>query len=375
VLPESARIISVDDHIIEPPHLWESRLPARYREAGPRVVRDEHGLDYWEYAGTRTPNVGVSTRAGKSYEEVSTAPVNFSTMLPGAYDPVARLEDMDEDGVYAQLGFPQFARFAGHRFLEGDDRELAKLCVEAYNDFQFDEWCAAAPNRYIPMVIIPQWDPELSAAEIRRTAALGARAIAFSENPTLLGLPSWHTDYWDPVFAAAEEASMPLCLHIGSSSQVIDHSADSPYPVHVSVVGCNSMVAAVDLVYSPVFEKFPNLLCVMSEGEAGWAPHALERMDWAWERHRYHAECRLTSPPSEVFKEHIYLCVIGDDHAVANRHTIGVDHLLWESDYPHMDTTWPHTRKILEATLADIPDDEAVMIAETNARRVFRWDD
>jgi predicted TIM-barrel fold metal-dependent hydrolase len=375
MLPASTRIVSVDDHIIEPPDLWQRRLPDRYRDDGPRVVKDERGVDVWEYAGTRTEQHGLSTVAGQRFDEISNTPVSFDEMRPGSYDPVARLADMDEDGVHAQLGFPSFARFAGHRFLEGDDRELARLCVEAYNDFLFDEWCAAAPDRFIPMVVVPLWDPQLAAAEIRRTAALGARAVAFSENPTLLGLPSWQTDHWDPLFAAAEEAELPLCLHIGSSTHMIDHSADSPYPVHVAVVGCNSMVAAADLVFSPVFDKFPALKVVMSEGGAGWVPYALERMDRAWERHRHHSGSRLHVAPSEVFKRNIYLCVIGDDHAVQMRHTFGVDHLLWESDYPHLDTTWPHTRKLLEAAMVDVPDDEASMIAETNARDVFRfWD-
>jgi predicted TIM-barrel fold metal-dependent hydrolase len=375
MLLDSVRIVSVDDHLIEPPHLWESRLPAKFREDGPRVVKDERGFDVWLYAGTRTEQYGLASVAGLSYEEISTKPVNFDYMRPGSYDPVARLADMDQDGVWAQLLFPQFARFSGHRFLEAGSRELAQLCVEAYNDFMIDEWCATAPDRYIPMIILPQWDPQLSAKEIERTAGMGAKAITFSENPTFLGLPSWHTEYWDPVFAAAQDADLPLCLHIGSSTRVVDHSEDSPYPVHVAVVGCNSMVAAADLVFSPVFEKFPGLKFVMSEGEAGWAPHAMERMDWAWERHRFHAECRLEEPPSNVFKEHIYLCVIGDDHAVKNRHDFGVEHLLWESDYPHLDSTWPHTRKLLAEAMLDVPDDEATMIAETNARKLFNfWD-
>jgi predicted TIM-barrel fold metal-dependent hydrolase len=215
------------------------------------------------------------------------------------------------------------------------------------------------------------WDPVASADEIRRTADLGARAVAMSENPSNLDLPSWHTTYWDPVFDAVQECGLPICMHIGSSGKMIDHSPDSPYAVHVALTGTNSMVTAVDLVMSPVFEKFPGVRVVLSEGEAGWAPHILERMDYTWERHRHHSQLRADKRPSEIFREHLSLCFIADQHAIENLEIIGVDNLMWESDYPHSDSLWPHSRSNLEKFLADVPDDIAVKIAEGNARRVF----
>src|SRR4051794_14360129 len=203
-LRDHMKLLSTDDHVVEHPRVWSDRLPARYRDAGPTIV-EEGGAQVWDYEGRRYPQIGLNAVAGKRREDYGLEPTRYDDMLPGCYDPRARVVDMDKDGVQAQLCFPSFPRFAGTVFLQAEDKELAALCVRAYNDFILEEWCAAAPDRLIPLVILPLWDVALAAAELERCAALGAKAVSFVENPAPLGLPSFHTDAWDPVLAAVED--------------------------------------------------------------------------------------------------------------------------------------------------------------------------
>jgi predicted TIM-barrel fold metal-dependent hydrolase len=367
------KLISTDDHVVEHPKVWADRLPARYRDVGPTIV-DEGGAQIWDYEGRRYPQIGLNAVAGKSREEYGTEPARYDDMLPGCYDPRARVVDMDRDGVQAQLCFPSFPKFAGTVFLQGDDKELALLCVRAYNDFIIEEWCAAAPDRLIPLVVLPLWDVRLAAAEVERTAAMGAKAISFVENPAPYGLPSFHTDAWDPVFAAAQDAELPLCMHFGSSGQAPKTADDAPFPVSISLFGCNSMYTTADLLFSPVFHNFPRLKVALSEGGIGWVPYMLERIDYTWDRHRYYSDVDQTTRPSDLFRTHMWGCFIDDVAGVKNRYDIGVDRITWECDYPHSDSNWPNSRHRVAEMLADVPDEEVHRIVELNARELLCFD-
>src|SRR5690606_37581579 len=148
-LPADVQIISVDDHVIEHPNVWQDRLPAKYKEAGPKNVKDENGRDVWIFEGRSNYSVGLNAVAGKKREDYGLAPTSYDEMLPGCYDPAARVKDMDIEGVQAQLCFPSFPGFAGSTFFGATDKDLAKACVSAYNDWMIDEWCAANPTRQI----------------------------------------------------------------------------------------------------------------------------------------------------------------------------------------------------------------------------------
>src|SRR3954468_16897731 len=153
-VPFNEWLISVDDHVIEPPNVWTDRLPAKYQDVGPRM-KDS----IWLYEDKVVETAGLSVCAGKDKEEFSLDPVTFEDMRPGAYDPIARVADMDRAGIAASLCFPSFPRFCGQIFWEARDKELAMLCVRAYNDWMIDEWCGTVPGRFIPLTIIPLWDP------------------------------------------------------------------------------------------------------------------------------------------------------------------------------------------------------------------------
>jgi predicted TIM-barrel fold metal-dependent hydrolase len=277
---------------------------------------------------------------------------------------------MDLDGVWTQLGFPNFPRFSGHRFVFAKDKELALACIEAYNDFVVDEWCATNPERYVGLSIVPLWDVDAARAELIRTAEKGAKAVAFSENPTVLGLPSVHTRHWDPLFAAAAEAGMPVCMHIGSSSQLLTTSADAPTSVQLTVLGANSMLTCADWLFSGLFERFPALRVVLSEGGAGWVPYVLERAEKVFGI--YGERSGSTRSPLELFREHVFACMVTDSFAVRSLGDVGADNLLWESDYPHDDGMFPNSRACLEAALEHVPDEDAQKIGAGNARQLFR---
>lgn len=367
-------IISVDDHLLEPTDLWQSRVPARYRDRAPRVVALDDG-DHWEFEGKREPTRDVATSVGKDKSDFSMGPVRYSEMLPQCYDSVARLADMDRDGILASLCFPQYPGFAGRIFTQAADKDLALVCLKAYNDFLLEEWAGSAPGRYIPMVLIPLWDPAAAVAEITRTANLGARAIGFSENPARLKLPSIHDAdrYWDPVFAAAQDAQMPLCMHIGSSSSAPTTSPDAPYTVGFTILLTNSQYALTDWLFSGVLMRFPELKIVLSEGGVGWIPWLLERCDWVWSTHGGWSGSPLTEPPSEYFRRHAYGCFIDDKFGASVAEQIGIDNLLVESDYPHTDTSFPNTAATLEKSLAHLDAESIHKICRGNAEKLFRF--
>jgi predicted TIM-barrel fold metal-dependent hydrolase len=375
-LRDDMQLISVDDHLVEPPHVWQDRLPAALRAVGPRIVREDGpdgATDVWHYEGRRYPQIGLNAVAGKPPEEFGTEPMRYTDMIPGCYEPEARVIDMDLDGVQAAICFPSFPRFAGTVFLQAQDQKLALLCVQAWNDFMLDEWCAAAPERFIPIAILPLWDVAACVAEIERTAAKGVRAISFTENPVPLGLPSFHTDHWDPVFAAAQAADLPLSMHFGTSGQAPTTAPDAPFAVTITLFGCNSMFAAADLIFSPVFHKFPQLKVSLAEGGIGWVPYLLERADYVWDRHRWYQNVNQDVAPSELFRRHIWGCFIDDVHGLTSRHEIGVDRITWECDYPHSDSNWPNSRKRAIEVFAEIPDDEVHRMVEWNSRELFNF--
>jgi predicted TIM-barrel fold metal-dependent hydrolase len=381
MLPETTKLMSADDHLIEPADLWVDRVPARYRDTCPRIVEVD-GRQAWLYEDELTYIPMGSCRALPGFDEAGYPPApgtaRYDEIRPGCYDPVERIKDMDVDGVWGQLCFPNFARFAGHRFfLNVKDRDLGLACLRTYNDYLLDEWCATDPARLFGAVILPLHDIELAVAELRRALDKGARAIAFSENPTVLGLPSVHTSHWDPLWAIADDARIPVCMHIGSSSRLVTTSDDAPPTVLVSLNGLNSMMAGVDWLMSGTLERFRDLKVILSEGGAGWIPYILERADKAFHDRRLKPNATIgqtakaATPPSLLFAEHMYVCLVDERFALRSLDDIPVDNLLWEGDYPHGDGLWPHNRAYLEKALADVPDADAKKIAETNLRALL----
>ncbi|MFF9913362.1 amidohydrolase family protein [Streptomyces sp. NPDC013457] len=258
--------------------------------------------------------------------------------------------------------------------LPDPDKEVGLACVRAYNDWMVEEWCGDSGGRPIPLCLIPPWDVTLAVAEIRRNAARGVRAVTFSEIPTYLGLPSIHSGYWDPFFAACEKTGTVVNMHIGSSSQMPAASPDAPPAVQAALSFNNAMASmAMDFLFSGVLVKFPRLKLAYSEGQMGWIPYALERADDVWEEHRAWGGVKnlIPEPPSTYYYRQIFCCFFRDKHGIEAIETVGVDNATFETDYPHVDSTWPHTKQVAADHVAGLPDDVTYKLLRGNAIRML----
>jgi predicted TIM-barrel fold metal-dependent hydrolase len=386
------KIVSVDDHVVEPAHLFQRWLPAQHRDAGPRIERRrllvgfEGGASYvtrfsddgtpgdvWFYEDLVVPLRRNIAAAGFPREEMTLSPITYDEMRPGCFDPKARLVDMDENWVEASLCFPTFPRFCGQTFAEARDKDLALACVRAYNDWMVEEWCGDSGGRLVPLVIVPLWDVDLAVAEVRRNAARGVRAVCFSELPAKLGLPSVHSGYWDPFFSVCAETGTVVNLHIGSSSTTTNTSADAPPAVQVTLSFNYSLISLSDYLFSGVFARFPTLKIAYSEGQMGWIPFLLQRADDVWLEHRGWAGVgdALVDPPSAYFRRNVFACFFRDPVGVELIDQVGVDNVTFETDYPHTDTTWPHTKKVASEMLAGLPPATVHKVLRGNAIRML----
>ncbi len=394
------RIISVDDHIMEPPNVWQDRLPEKFKEVGPRMIRlkiaemnfvggvfsyreanegeDGTWCDWWLTEDLKYPLVRLMAAAGYPREEVTVTPITMDDMRKGCWDQKARLEDMDTNHTDVSLSFPTFPRFCGQTFLERKDKELADLCVKAYNDWMFDEWCAGTNGRLVPLPIVQLWDADLAAAEVRRNAARGGHAVCFTEIPPFLGLPSVHDKdgYWDPFFQACAETESVVCMHIGSSSKMPSTSADAPAAVGSTLTYMNAAMSMTDYLMSGILERFPALKLAYSEGQIGWIPYILERADAVWRENVAWGGVadKVKRPPSEYYKESIYGCFFDDPHGLKSLESVGVDNITFETDYPHSDSTWPHSLKVAMDIMEGLDDETIVKIVRTNAIRMLHLD-
>jgi predicted TIM-barrel fold metal-dependent hydrolase len=374
---EDMIFISVDDHVVEPPDVFEGRVPAKYADAAPRVVRTDAGNDVWVYNGAEIPNIGLNAVAGRPKEEYGVNPTSFEEMRPGCYDIHERVKDMSAGGVLACMCFPSFPSFSGRLFMGTEDKDVALAMVQAYNDWHIDAWCGAYPGRMIPMALPVLWDPELCAAEIHRVAAKGCHSVTFTENPATLGLPSFHSEHWDPMWRALVDEGTILNVHLGSSGQLAVTAPDAPMDVMITLQPMNICAAAADLVWSRVFKEYPTLKVALSEGGTGWIPYFLDRLDRTYDMHRaWTGQDFGDRVPSDVFREHILTCFIADPVGLALRHEIGIDNICWEQDYPHSDSSWPEAPEELARMAAKyaVPDADLDRITHENAMRWYRFD-
>ncbi len=386
-------IVSTDDHVLEPPDLWSSRLPSRYRDVGPRIVLAPTGTpileggNYIEAPGTEGPDVAwwfyedhkysvkrLIAAAGYSPDEIHIGGVTFDDMRPGCWQTKARLDDMTLNHVQASYCYPNYPRFCGQRFLHGRDKDLALLCVQAYNDWMVEEWCGTSGGRLLPMCLIPLWDVDLAVAEVQRNAARGVRAVAFSEIPAWLGLPSIHSGYWEPFFAACADTGTVLSMHIGSGTKTSITSADAPEAVQSTTIFTNSAASLVDFLFSGVLARHPNLRLFYAEAQIGWIPYVIERVDDIWETHRGWAHTRdhTPEPPSTYYYRQVASCFFKDHTGVELLHRVGLNNIMFETDYPHQDGTWPHSLQVAEKHFGHLPADVVHKIVRGNA---IRWYD
>ncbi len=373
-------LVSIDDHMIEPPGMYKNHVPAKWADVAPKVVRNDRGIDEWVFQGERTSTpFGMAATVGWPHEEWGFNPGAYSELRPGCFDVHQRVRDMNANGVLASMCFPTMAGFNARTFTESRDKEIALVMLQAYNDWAIDEWCGAYPGRFIPLGIVPMWDIDLAVAEVHRLAKKGCRSISFLETPHAQGFPSFLSGHWDPMLTALCDEDMVLSLHIGAGFEVIRRAAEAPVD-HLMVLACQiSAITAQDLLFGPTLRQFPDLRVALSEGGIGWIPFYFDRVDrHFWNQAWLHNEGDFGGKrPSEVFRDHILACYITDPSGLLLRDRIGIDNIAWECDYPHTDTTWPESpefawKEFQDAGVTD--DDEINKITWQNACRFFGWD-
>ena len=388
------RIVSADAHILEPKHIWETWLPEKHREKAPKLAKDADGGDGWLFAGAAEPDpIGLVSTPGKAFDEFKWTGVTYEEARPGCYDGGERLKDMDIDGVDAEVLFPP-QRTIGH-FLGDDDDDFVLAGIDAYNNFLWEEFCAPDPTRLVGMAQIPSLGIDSAVDTLRKAKARGFKGVVISCWPSG---GDGISDEDDPFWAAASDEGMPVCIHINLVSRRSRHRArqaaakktgttggfygdkDKASKANAkAVAGLGSVFSIVpstigQLIFTGTFERFPDLHVSMIETGIGWIGHFLEQIDDRYWRNRSWGNIPMSEPPSFYWYRNMSATFIWDPIGIATRHAVGVDNVMWSTDYPHHGNDWPYSRKVINETMNDIPADERAKILAGNAVRIFGLD-
>ena len=372
---EDLTLISVDDHICEPADMFEGRVPAKYSEFTPRVEQTETSQQWW-YGDLRGRDLGLNAVAGKPREYFNADATRYDEMRPGCYDVHERVRDMSAGGVLGSLNFPNWTGFSGQVLNQGPDPDVNEAMIRAYNDWHLDEWCGSYPDRFMPCGLLPLFDVERAAVEVRRLADKGCHAVTFSENPEALKMPSIHSGNWDPLFAACCDVGTILCCHLGSSSKNTMTSRDAPISIPIALSPALTIFTLADLVWNDIWWRFPELKFSLTEGDIGWIPFFLQRAEHTqdvqsgWTGHTFPDG----TGPADIFLEHVLCCFISDPVGVELIDHFNIDNVCWECDYPHSDSTWPNSPEVVAEEFAGLSDEQIAKITHLNAMRHYRFE-
>ena len=371
-------LVSVDDHVVEPPSMadfFRSHVPAVYRDRVPHVIRRADGTDAWLIEGKEISTFGLNAVQGRPPEDWGRDPSNFDEVRPGTYDVHERVRDMNANGVLASLNFPSWPGLGGQFFAQNDDQGYVEAMVRAYNDWHIHEWCGAYPGRFIPLGISGfTLGGEWMAGEIRRLAALGCHAVSFHADAHRFAKFDIHGPEWDPAWQACEETGTVMVFHFGSMPNFMPRS---PFDVIPHSMPFQTAIFAAELLWSPVLRKFPNVRVSLAEGGIGWVPYFLEKADFVYDHHRAWTHADFGDLlPSQVFRRNVLTCFIDDETGLRNRDQIGVDTIAWECDYPHSDATWPNSPEVVIKSMvaAGVSDVEIDKVTWQNACRWYSFD-
>jgi predicted TIM-barrel fold metal-dependent hydrolase len=282
---------------------------------------------------------------------------------------------MDIDGVDAQVTFPTLPGLAGMTFIEIEDKAYALALIRAYNDWLVDGWCAPDPERLIGAAILPLWDLEESAKEIRRVRDRGLKCITLPSTPaSIAGVAGFPDPAWEPVWNAMEETGLPAEIHIVSGktdTSILSQGGGAVPEVFVCLAPSTNMQVVATLLFSGILRKHPKLKFISAESGIGWLPYFIERVDYTHRKHQFWTGTRIDVMPSDLFRQSIYVNFISDRAGIELRQMIGVDNIMLGTDYPHTDSSWPDTQRVIKEQMGDIPDDERYKICAGNAIKVF----
>lgn len=368
-------IISVDDHISEPPGMFDKHLKGDDLATAPKLMTTDKGTNYWSYQGMKLPSIGLNAVVGRVPEEYGIEPTALDQLRKGVYEPKARIDDMNVNGIAASLNFASCVGFDGGVFHRAADKAKALVHMRGYNDWHVDEWCGSHPGRFIPCALLPTWDMDATVAEIKRLAKKGVTAVSLNENPTKQNLPSIHNAYWEPLWKAITDHDMVMCLHIGGGNPAPHASMETPIEAWISTMPISIVVGAADWLHLEALERYPTMKIALSEGSIGWVPYFMERSDFSHARHKAWTHSRFKgTKPSEVFKKHFMTCFIDDAFGLKNLDAIGEDMVAYECDYPHSDTLWPEVPEYLYESVKHLTDVQIDKVTHKNAMRFFNFD-
>ncbi|MEE3330886.1 MAG: amidohydrolase family protein [Myxococcota bacterium] len=365
-------IISVDDHVVEPPHLFEAHLPSKLRSRGPQLIETPEGHQVWQFENEIYTQVGMNAVAGRRKETVELEPFRFEQMRPGCFDIDARIRDMDLGGIWAMMNFPsQITGFCGRVFFNAKDQEVGVASIRAWNDWLFEEWYKPHPDRIIPCGITYLSDSKEAVKEIHRNAERGFVSVTLPERPHMIGLPNlWDRAHWDPIIQACVDTDTVISLHVGSSGLNPSPEGSPFLQLGATLFGQLSLGACAEWVWSEYPLKHPTLKIAMSEGGIGWVAMLLDRLDNIVDRSGY--GLGWTERPADVLRRNFWFCTIDDPSTIDTRHAIGIENILFETDYPHGDSTWPTSQSVIEEAWGHIPANEIRMMCSENAAKLYR---
>jgi predicted TIM-barrel fold metal-dependent hydrolase len=380
-------IIDSDTHVIEPPDLWTSRVPKKFGDQVPQVRWDDEAQEeVWYFGATKLYSAGLACGA-RWHEWPPDHPRRLSDSDIRNYDPIKRLEHMDDAGIFAQVLYPNIGVFQVNKFVNAEtDPQLALALVRAYNDFLV-EWQALAPKRYVPVMCLPFWDIEASLKEIKRAAEIGHKGIVMPARMVDFELPELSDAHWDPIWALAQEMDYSINFHVGSGN--IPLFGTDNLGKHLNYAWTGTMLfhlnasAIVSVIFGGICERFPRLNFVSVESGVGWLPFLVEMMDWNWKNSgvpQEHPEFKLL--PSEYFKRQIYSCFwFEKESAKSAIRQLGSDRIMFETDFPHSTGLTPGPasasvmpREHLRENFSDMPEEDMRNVLYKNAQRLYHLD-
>lgn len=372
-------LISTDDHICEPPNLFDNQLSGELLATAPKLKVDPRGKNYWEYQGQLKGSIGLNAVVGRPFEEYGMEPTALEQLRDGCYDVHARIDDMDVNGIAASMCFGNSIAFDGQTFHKAPDKKLALRHQQAYNDWHYEEWCMAYPGRFIPIGVLPTWDQQATVDEINRLGKKGFRVVQMNENPTVQGLPSIHNDYWDPIYKALVDNDMTIALHIGSGNPAPHASMETPIEAWISTMPLSVAQGVADWLQLDELFQYPDMRIIVSEGSIGWVPYLAERADFSNWRHGVWTKSRFQQngvKPSDLLKKNFCHCFLWDPYGLKNLSEVGEDNVTYEVDYPHSDAVWPDAAEMLWQQIegTNLTDEQIDKITHKNAMNWLRFD-
>ena len=368
-------LISADDHVQEHPRVWLDRVPRGDITARvPQVQRGPDGVEQWVVDGNPIP-FGWVASAGATMPDRTLEAQRWEEVPAAAYDPSARLKAMDADGVDASVLYPSVAGRAGETLARLADPELELACVQAYNDWLIEEWLSVS-ERFVPQCLVPLSSAEAAEREIERAAARGHRGVLLPSVPSdLRDAPHINEPYWDPIWATCQDLGIPVCFHAGASEriQLLPHESYSPSlaeALRAMTRPVSSVFVLVNFLLSRILDRFPRIHAVFAESGIAWAAYLLEYADHQFRNDRL-AEQGYELKPSELFRRNCYLTGWYERASMQTRHSIGIENILWSTNFPLTTSTWPNTHQMIGRWSEAAAEDERQRILWANAAALY----